>query len=936
MKHILFNALMLLSFGVIFGQQEIIFEDDFNTESSNWELTPYSKIENGVLVIDNASNLEKTVKANIKFDYSKDFKISYKVKWISGQDNKAIKIKFNKSDDNKNAQIFGFSANGNWIFEYLKNNNWEQSTSWQKTTIIQKKDWNTINIIKFQDKIYVEINEKTILTKNASLFNGENISFSTFGPQIVHFDTLKLTAIKNYTLSEKDTSYILEGEERIHKTEDFSNTNNELKPVLKDDYEINFNNNQLNIDNQTENLSVSEYFNFFYSYKDFKISFESEYLVGNINTYMYGDIYSDKYRLSFGYNKNNTGFFKVLKNKKEVQEGFSSFKTSYLKHNQKNKLKLEKIGTYLFFSINDKLVKKIKINGCYDIGTKFRLGIDNGLTAIFDNLEIKDIYRSIEDQEKRIALLDNQLKIDSKQDELYVKENSALMKAEELKMEEKAKQLQIEYDNIKKVKEAKKDAEIIAKYSDKQNIQPFLNKKYTNFKISLKGTHLLIYNQSHKYITIWDLNSLQQVHHYQFKNINFIKAYYELADLEFDWNTTTNLPSVVGRTKINSGNGDYFWYDGKKLHYGASTGLNSDFGHIEHVYENEALTTIRKIFRKKDGSYDKPKYLQLQFYNFYLKKWRTYKFEKAINVKISNAYKRAFIYYEDKMEVYSFSENFSKHTLIKTFNKPTFNRFFIDPMHPNIIRLSLVKKYKTKAEKFYDMSKDEFVAPIKLNVNNQYLNGENIYNSTPIITFEDIVSDDKELQKIKLTHNDKSVYLTAQKKALSKLIDKKLDEYVSKTKAIEKEIEEKTASENLEKTSQLMGRLKQFGTSYKFSYSNFDFVQIGNNSLIKENGLGGDLKAIGKFCDNTSGHFGSTKVLAVQVSKKSVGEQYVFKLLSFSDYGVTAETLGVTQKVRGKVTQLANLELYKSGSGYNIYVNTDGRKKTFNVKSKCR
>lgn len=141
---------------------------------------------------------------------------------------------------------------------------------------------------------------------------------------------------------------------------------------------------------------------------------------------------------------------------------------------------------------------------------------------------------------------------------------------------------------------------------------------------------------------------------------------------------------------------------------------------------------------------------------------------------------------------------------------------------------------------------------------------------------------------------------------------------------------------NEDKLNALMSRLKSFGNSYEFTYQGFDYLQIGNESYVTSSNMGGDLRAIGKFCDDTPGHFGATKVLAVQIQKQGVGEQYIFKLLSFTLSGVMSETIGVTQKVRGNITQLANLRVSKGSSGYTINVNVDGRKKSISVKSKCR
>ena len=154
------------------------------------------------------------------------------------------------------------------------------------------------------------------------------------------------------------------------------------------------------------------------------------------------------------------------------------------------------------------------------------------------------------------------------------------------------------------------------------------------------------------------------------------------------------------------------------------------------------------------------------------------------------------------------------------------------------------------------------------------------------------------------------------------------------TSATQQKQKEKQAAEdkkNKANVDALFAKLKPFGSYFKFNYGNFPYVSIVDDPILKK-GYISYVKAIGKFCDS----FGGGSILALRENVNGVGEQYIFELIHVSSNGnVRKETLGVTQKIRGQVTQLCDLSISKTSTGYTITTDTDGRIKTYKVSGSC-
>ena len=938
MKSSILTLILFLCTLHIMAQEDIVFVDTFNNNTTkNWTVGPSSKIESGVLVINNPSkSSSKTINCNKTIDYSKNFKIEYKVKGVTEKALKSIKLWFNKNDEN--GQVFSLSANGGWIYEYYKDKSWVSSSGWHNTMLIKKNDWNAINIIKFQNKIHIEINGKLILTKVDEILSGNKIAISIFGPQIVHFDDFKVSYISNYVSPEKDTSFILQDEEKLAQIENFDNTENNLKSDINDDWQITYPNGDLLIVNDTEKSSIQRFFKNINSSKDFVISYQSQYKSGSVDALIYGRLYNKNKSIYFGFSKNNNAFFQIYNHKKIVTKDI--IKSTYQNHTSKNKIKLEKIKNILFFSINDKIIKKQKIINSYDTGNKLSLATDAGVNAVFDNLKVKETYRSINEQDARIKQLTDAYNLDKANNDALLKQNKALMEKEEQQMIDNAEQLKREEENRKKDKQQKHDAQIANKYSKQLNLHPYLDSKSTSLKISTEGNHLLAYNIKYHYLTIWNLETLQQVYAYQFKNNNYIKNK-QFKDLEFDWNDVTKQPSIIG-SFYNNSNKDYFWFNGNNLLYGSqATGLRTNYGRVLGVYDSEMLTIVTQHEKDKKGQINtsKPKYTKIQFYDFKLKKWRVFKFDKAKNALISNVYKKLLVCYNDKVEIYELEDRLKGYNLIKTIKNKNFTTHSFDKKNSSYVYLKRYKKDKLVEVGTFNFNSNTFINK-KEPSNNYNYTLNNFKGKYPELNFENTSNPESKFKKLVLNHNNTFVNLTADNDELSEFLNRKLNSYIEKAAEIENKKNSEKNAKNEALLNQLMSNLRRFGNSYTFNYSSFDSYQIGSHPLVKASNYNAyiDLKAIGKFCDDTSGHWGATKVLAVTTkrSNSEVGEQYIFKLLSFTSSGVTSKTIGVTQKVRGNVAQLANLSLVKGSNGYTITVNTDGRIKKFNVKSKCR
>lgn len=402
---------------VLFSQETTVFSDDFSNASENWELKIKNddfttQVADGVLKINNTSKSRKWVNTMINLDGYKNYKISYKVKKVSGDKN-AIDFWFDMTENKKSAQCFIIDNNGFWSYEHLRNNIWIQGTSWQKTATIIKDGWNEVVIYNYNTKLYFTINGKLVFVKTAELAKENRIGFGNKGSQIAYVDELRIEYIDTFNANLlKDESFLEEGIEKTVIKETFDSNTNGWFLTSKPNYNTTIVNKELQITNNTANSGVKSYpkkgFN---SSLDLDIKFKTKYLSGNDDKPICFEFWSEKKQIRFGFTENKQWFFNIFKDKK-WQAKDQYIKTQFIKSNDYNDIHIQKVKNQLFFSINGKIIHTYVLSNIWgwNIGKFYNFTVDAGVTATYDNLTITEVFRSRKQHDELLQSLNDTYK----------------------------------------------------------------------------------------------------------------------------------------------------------------------------------------------------------------------------------------------------------------------------------------------------------------------------------------------------------------------------------------------------------------------------------------------------------------------------------------------------------------------------------------------
>lgn len=920
------SLLLLSSLSALLAQENtIIFSDNFDSNSNQWELKKYTdgfetSISNSVLEIKNPTKKTKWLLNTLNVDYDKNFRIVYKLKKIQGPKNNMI-FYFNVSDDRKNYQKLNVGE-GYWKFERLLQNQWVQSTGWQQTDTTISSNWNTIEITHYNGRLFFQINKKLVFQGSAAFGKGMFFGFGNEGIMTHQVDELSIQYIKTFNLDTilKDSSYL---EESVVKTvidESFNENSNGWLQTRKDNYTTALENGHFTIKNNTDDLDVFTYpkprFN---PSLDFTVTVNATYKSGKVNNLIGFELWKKDRAHRFGFSKNNYRLSNILFNGKRQKETIWT-RTSLLYETGYNEIKVEKVRDQLFFSINGNVIEQLNLNTIWNIGSLLKLVASKGITASFDDIEVTQVFLSLKEQDQRITNLSAQIK-------------AALEKEEQGMPALDKKEAQVEAINKQ---EAIQQATVAAQsYRNSIDKHPFLNPNTTITRISSDGKYTAIYDEKFKHLTIWNLETQQQVHEYRGEDLSKYWA--------FDWNEETQQPSIVGFTA--SGYQTYYRYDGKTMQYG-NTSLSSNKGYVDSVYEDEVLMVINRFEKDKKGKvdYTKPEWSQVQLYNFITKKWRTYRFEGASNVYISNGFNRAFVYYPKKTEVYQIDLGFKNKKLIKTLPKEGYNQFNIDPLQPHIAFLSFKnKKGDIKIRGAYDMTKDDWVIKSPPGQNNTGFNANNLNTFKPKLIFKDFIAGGKKAQidiySDTFENGYKVAFVTAVLEDKAKLI---LDNLKQETEAKIAQIKAAKAAKNLSQKSDFQQFLINFNELPSIWTLNYDRLQgrdITNVKMTKTYfpySYNTSVNAIGKLLICNSKH----AFLLLLRSNKNGADNSTFAVLETDAYGnkTRYEIIGQTQKALGKFQQAAEISITTSAKKYAVFSVTkypNGHKREKRYSGQC-
>ncbi|TVZ57183.1 hypothetical protein OD91_2491 [Lutibacter sp. Hel_I_33_5] len=401
---------------------ETILQENFKDNSNSWELfndKDYSsEIKDNKLYFNNKTDSDKWAYLNTDINLKKDFIIETSVKKISGKD-ELLTLFFNKSDDDKNFNDFGISDDGYWKFKQLKNENYIEKTGWSKIDFIKTGEFNTLTIQKIDNKVFFLINNTPVLVKSNMDLSFKQVGLSICQHSEVVFKYLKIGYLKMSKSDKKqyakDLYQKITALKKVEKNVIIENTPTKELYTSFNDNEFNFTLGKTKdytfeiANSALEIVNTSKYdYQTWSDIKlnpshDFDVSTSLKRVSGTVNKGISLLIKDKEDLIQFAYAHNGYWFSKVEKNEK-VTNHSEWQKTSLIKENENNSLRIKKIENNVYFILNNKVVNKLIKE---DFGNTIYIKVPDSIKVSVDDLKITQTYRSKKEQDKLIIKYDN-------------------------------------------------------------------------------------------------------------------------------------------------------------------------------------------------------------------------------------------------------------------------------------------------------------------------------------------------------------------------------------------------------------------------------------------------------------------------------------------------------------------------------------------------
>lgn len=183
---------------VLFSQNNIIYNEDFNSTNSVWneykKNRDFAYVKNGVYVIKSSKNdALRQFYAQIFINYKKDFSIETKIKQVAGKTNQGYGLVWGAKGW-QNSYFFIISSSGYFTIGKYINGKYKNIAPWTKSSHIRPKNsYNVLKIVKKAYNLIFYINGYSVFTKKADVFWGQMQGFMLQQGQTCYVDYLKIT-----------------------------------------------------------------------------------------------------------------------------------------------------------------------------------------------------------------------------------------------------------------------------------------------------------------------------------------------------------------------------------------------------------------------------------------------------------------------------------------------------------------------------------------------------------------------------------------------------------------------------------------------------------------------------------------------------------------------------------------------------------------------
>ncbi len=199
-----FYIIILLLSAVLQAQEvkdsllkNIIFSEDFQDNSFGWvsdQTEEFLSIENGLLKCTFDERIPKyTDGVSMKIDTTKNFGFELSMKWISGNPDYVQGLLWGnfifKDDQNMK---FVFFPDGYYKIYQRHNGHDIIYKSLTKSDLVKKEDFNTLKVIKMEDKFFFYLNQVLVYKMSFAAFPFGDIGFQLAPGSIVYIDYFRI------------------------------------------------------------------------------------------------------------------------------------------------------------------------------------------------------------------------------------------------------------------------------------------------------------------------------------------------------------------------------------------------------------------------------------------------------------------------------------------------------------------------------------------------------------------------------------------------------------------------------------------------------------------------------------------------------------------------------------------------------------------------
>lgn len=345
-----------------------VLREDFNASSISWEGYESgrrsTRLEDGQLIFTSFNDASQVKYKTISIDWTSDWEIEYAVKWISGKENSAMDLIWDKESGNDNKFHFGFTANRKHVLAEYKDNAYEHILKFVLSDNLYRSARNIMTVRKVGQTYYFFVNKTLIKTLPYKDVKGDLIGFTVPPNTSIAVDYLYVSQLKQNQVtntvagtSKSYNSYTSNNMTEVYR-EDFSKPDSEWE-VFRSGVRmgkihdgvldwISMNNDAQLISHTLEEMDWN---------RDWQVEVRMKHLIGKANSSndLLFDIQEDNEKYHFGFTAQ--GKYVLSKYVSGAYESIIPFtSSSTVNKDLFNTFTVRKVGSQYHFYINEELI----------------------------------------------------------------------------------------------------------------------------------------------------------------------------------------------------------------------------------------------------------------------------------------------------------------------------------------------------------------------------------------------------------------------------------------------------------------------------------------------------------------------------------------------------------------------------------------------------